>query len=90
MASAQPARTCVGCRETVAKRSLVRVVRRSDGPKVDTAGSAAGRGAYVHARRSCLAAAFERRAFERAWRAGLAPGEAARLRTDLERLMGAV
>lgn len=48
-----PQRVCVGCREALAKRALIRVVRGPDGVKVDPTGKAAGRGAYIHARRSC-------------------------------------
>ena len=48
-----PQRTCVGCRETLPKRSLVRLVRRPEGVQVDPTGKLAGRGAYLHDRRSC-------------------------------------
>jgi predicted RNA-binding protein YlxR (DUF448 family) len=48
-----PQRMCVGCREALAKRSLIRVVRGPDGVRIDPTGKAAGRGAYVHERRSC-------------------------------------
>jgi len=48
-----PQRTCVGCRETLAKRSLIRVVRTEQGVRVDPTGKAAGRGAYLHDRRTC-------------------------------------
>lgn len=48
-----PQRTCVGCRQVLAKRSLIRVVRTPEGILVDTTGKAAGRGAYVHDDRSC-------------------------------------
>lgn len=48
-----PQRTCVGCREVLAKRSLIRVVRSAEGVKVDPTGKAAGRGAYLHNVRSC-------------------------------------
>lgn len=48
-----PQRTCVGCRETLPKRSLVRVVRRLEGVQVDPSGKLAGRGAYLHDRRAC-------------------------------------
>jgi predicted RNA-binding protein YlxR (DUF448 family) len=43
----------VGCRETLPKRSLVRLVRRPEGVQVDPTGKLAGRGAYLHDRRSC-------------------------------------
>lgn len=48
-----PQRTCVGCREVLPKRSLIRIVRSSDGVQVDPTGKLAGRGAYLHDRRSC-------------------------------------
>ena len=59
-----PQRTCVGCRTVLAKRTLVRVVRRSvEGVVVDPSGKLAGRGAYLHNRKSC---------WERALKGGLA------------------
>lgn len=48
-----PQRTCVGCRQVLAKRSLIRIVRLPDGIKVDPTGKQAGRGAYLHDQRSC-------------------------------------
>ena len=48
-----PQRTCVGCREVLAKRSLMRIVRTAQGVKLDPVGKIDGRGAYVHNKRSC-------------------------------------
>ena len=48
-----PQRTCVGCRLVLAKRSLIRVVRTPQGVLIDLTGKLAGRGAYMHNRRSC-------------------------------------
>jgi predicted RNA-binding protein YlxR (DUF448 family) len=48
-----PQRTCVGCREVLAKRSLIRIVRLLEGIRVDLTGKQAGRGAYLHDQRSC-------------------------------------
>lgn len=48
-----PQRTCVGCRETLAKRTLVRIVRTPQGVSIDHTGKAKGRGAYIHDQRSC-------------------------------------
>jgi len=48
-----PQRTCVGCREVLPKRQMVRVVRTADGVRVDPTGKLAGRGAYLHDRREC-------------------------------------
>ena len=35
------------------KRQLIRIVRTPEGVQVDTTGKLAGRGAYLHDRRSC-------------------------------------
>ncbi|MBN1667259.1 MAG: YlxR family protein [Anaerolineales bacterium] len=48
-----PQRTCIGCRTVQPKRSMVRVVRTSEGVLVDPSGKLAGRGAYLHEQRSC-------------------------------------
>jgi len=49
-----PQRTCVGCRAVLAKRTMMRVVRRADdGVVIDPSGKLAGRGAYLHNQRSC-------------------------------------
>ncbi|HEX2696211.1 MAG TPA: YlxR family protein [Anaerolineales bacterium] len=54
-----PQRTCVGCRTVLAKRQLVRIVRTADGVLVDRTGKLAGRGAYLHDRRSCWEAGLK-------------------------------
>lgn len=66
-----PQRTCVGCRTVLAKRQLVRVVRTPDGVQVDPTGKLAGRGAYLHDRRSC-------------WDTGLKGGLAHALKAELK------
>ena len=48
-----PQRTCVGCREVLPKRKMVRIVRTAQGVQVDATGKLAGRGAYLHDRREC-------------------------------------
>jgi len=48
-----PQRTCVGCRTVMSKRSLIRLVRRLEGLQLDPTGKLAGRGVYLHNRRSC-------------------------------------
>jgi uncharacterized protein len=65
-----PQRTCVGCREVNAKRALIRVVRRPEGIMIDPTGKLAGRGAYLHDRRSC-------------WECGLKGALAHALKTEL-------
>ena len=65
-----PQRTCVGCRTVLPKRQLVRIVRSAEGVLVDPTGKRAGRGAYLHDRRSC-------------WEAGLKGSLARALKADL-------
>jgi predicted RNA-binding protein YlxR (DUF448 family) len=48
-----PQRTCVGCREVLPKRSLIRIVRTPEGIIVDPTGKLAGRGAYLHNQQEC-------------------------------------
>ncbi len=48
-----PQRTCVGCREVLPKRKMVRIVRTGEGVQVDPTSKVAGRGAYLHDRREC-------------------------------------
>ncbi len=67
-----PQRTCVGCRTVMAKRSLIRIVRTPEGAQVDPTGKLAGRGAYLHDRRSC-------------WERGLRGALAHALKTELSR-----
>ena len=54
-----PQRTCVGCRQVMPKRNLIRVVRSPEGVSVDLTGKAAGRGAYVHDKKSCWESALK-------------------------------
>ncbi len=65
-----PQRTCVGCRLTLPKRSLIRVVRSTGGVYIDPTGKQAGRGAYLHNTRSC-------------WERGLKGALANALKTEL-------
>jgi hypothetical protein len=80
----------VGCKGKAVKGDLVRVVRAAgDSASVDVAGSAPGRGAYVHRDASCVDAALTHGSVGRALRTGLTPEAAARLRNDLTQLIGA-
>jgi predicted RNA-binding protein YlxR (DUF448 family) len=67
-----PQRTCVGCRTVQDKRELIRIVRTSEGVKVDLRGKVAGRGAYLHDKRSC-------------WQLGLNGRLAHALKTELSK-----
>lgn len=70
--SAEPVRTCVGCRLPAGKRGLVRVVRSPGGEvALDLGGRAHGRGAYLHPVAECVGAAHKRRGLERALKAAV-------------------
>ncbi len=65
-----PQRTCVGCREVLPKRLLIRIVRTPEAVQVDPTSKMAGRGAYLHDQRSC-------------WERGLKGALAHALKTEL-------
>ena len=65
-----PRRTCVGCREVLPKRSLIRIVRLQGEVRIDPTGKLAGRGAYLHDKPSC-------------WQRGLEGVLAKALKTEL-------
>jgi len=57
----EPLRTCVGCRRVRTKSELVRIVGGPDGrARLDRAGVANGRGAYVCPDRPCIERAQRR------------------------------
>ena len=43
----------MGCRETLSKQTLTRIVRGPEGVQVDPTGKLPGRGAYLHNRVAC-------------------------------------
>lgn len=75
-----PQRTCVACREVLSKRRLIRLVRTEAGAAVDPTGKMAGRGAYLHDRRSCWEKALSGGALEHALKTTFTADERGRLR----------
>ncbi|HEU5327459.1 MAG: RNase P modulator RnpM [Thermomicrobiales bacterium] len=64
-----PQRTCIACRETDAKRGLIRLVRTPVGTvEVDPTGKKNGRGAYLCARMSCWLNGINEKTLSRALR----------------------
>ncbi|MDO5141900.1 MAG: YlxR family protein [Eubacteriales bacterium] len=62
-----PLRQCLGCRQALPKRELIRVVRSPEGEiALDLKGKAPGRGAYLCGQPACLKKARKSRAIERA------------------------
>ena len=80
-----PQRTCIACRQTGAKRGLVRVVRATDGSvAVDPTGKRSGRGAYLCHSPECWQAGLQRGLLPRALKIDAIPEE------DLQRLSAAL
>lgn len=75
-----PQRTCVACREVLPKRGLIRLVRTPEGVVIDPTGKKAGRGAYLHDKRSCWETALKGDLLERALKTELTQTERERLR----------
>ncbi len=62
-----PQRQCMGCRERMEKRQLIRVVRTPDGQvQMDFSGKVNGRGAYICPKADCLKKARKAKALDRA------------------------
>ena len=61
-----PQRQCMGCRERMDKRDLIRVVRTPEGAvTLDFSGKLNGRGAYLCPKTDCLKKAQKSKALER-------------------------
>ena len=61
-----PQRQCMGCRERMDKKALIRVVRGTDGSvSLDFSGKAAGRGAYICPKAECLKKAQKVKSLDR-------------------------
>jgi predicted RNA-binding protein YlxR (DUF448 family) len=73
-----PQRTCVGCREVLPKRKMIRIVRTDGGVQIDPTGKLPGRGAYLHDRRECWERGL-RGALEHALKTNLTQADRARL-----------
>lgn len=80
-----PQRTCVGCREVLPKRRLIRLVRTAEGVQVDPTGKLAGRGAYLHDRRECWERA-RKGALEHALKTNLSVDDRTRLEEFMQTL----
>ena len=64
-----PIRTCVACRTSGDKKSLLRIVKTSAGEIiVDTTGKISGRGAYICPLQGCLQRAIKEKRLSRALR----------------------
>ena len=61
-----PQRQCMGCRERMEKKALIRVVRTTEGNvMLDFSGKVNGRGAYICPKADCLKKARKSKALDR-------------------------
>jgi len=83
-----PLRTCVVCRETSAKRTLVRLVRTPDeGVQIDPTGKRNGRGAYLCERPDCWQRALNTDVLEKALRTTLTAEDRERIGRVVETMV---
>jgi predicted RNA-binding protein YlxR (DUF448 family) len=68
-----------------AKRTLIRIVRTPEGLKVDETGKLAGRGAYLHDRKSCWQLGMDGR-LTQALKTSISEDDLANLTTFMENL----
>jgi predicted RNA-binding protein YlxR (DUF448 family) len=68
-----------------AKRTLIRIVRTPEGLKVDETGKLAGRGAYLHDRKSCWQLGIDGR-LTQALKTSISEDDLANLTTFMENL----
>jgi predicted RNA-binding protein YlxR (DUF448 family) len=61
-------RMCIGCREMIPKKELIRVVKSPEGSiDIDLKGKAPGRGAYLCRSRACIDKAAKSKLLEKAF-----------------------
>lgn len=65
-------RKCCVCKEHADKSELIRLVKTSDGVKIDTTGKMDGRGAYVHHNEKCIDACIKKFALNAAFKGAVA------------------
>jgi predicted RNA-binding protein YlxR (DUF448 family) len=82
-----PQRMCVVCRQTAAKRTLIRLVRTADqGVQVDPSGKRSGRGAYLCEDAACWQRAINSDVLAKALRTTLTDDDRTHLRAAAARL----
>ena len=80
-----PQRQCMGCRERMEKRELIRVVRTPEGNvQLDFSGKLNGRGAYICPKAACLKKAQKSKALDRSLEVSIPEEVYARLEREIE------
>ena len=80
-----PQRQCMGCRERMDKKALIRVVRTTEGNvQLDFSGKLNGRGAYICPNAECLKKARKSKALDRSLEVTIPEDVYARLQKEME------
>ena len=80
-----PQRQCMGCRERMDKRQLIRVVRTPEGNvQLDFSGKLGGRGAYICPKAECLKKARKGKALDRSLEVAIPEEVYDRLEKEIE------
>ena len=80
-----PMRQCMGCRERLPKREMIRVVRCTDGNvQLDFSGKLNGRGAYICPKSECLKKARKLKALDRSLEVSIPEEVYDRLEKEME------
>ena len=80
-----PMRQCMGCRERLEKRQLIRVVRSPEGEvSLDFSGKKNGRGAYICPDPQCLKKAIKSKSLDRSLEVTIPEEIYARLEQEME------
>ena len=80
-----PQRQCMGCRERMDKKALIRVVRTTDGNvQLDFSGKLNGRGAYICPKADCLKKVRKSKALDRSLEVAIPEEVYSRLQAEME------
>ena len=84
-----PLRTCIACRQTRAKRELVRIVRTAEGEiRIDGTGKQVGRGAYLCRAPECWQAGLNSKKLEQALKGSVSGIDRGRLLGEAQEFFG--
>ena len=80
-----PMRQCMGCRERLPKREMIRVVRCTDGNvQLDFSGKLSGRGAYICPKTECMKKARKAKSLDKSLETDIPEEVYARLEKEME------
>lgn len=82
-----PMRQCVGCRDMVSKKEMIRVIKTKEGEIfLDATGKMNGRGAYICKKSECLTKAIKSKSLEKSLKTPIPSEIYDFLKEELERI----